>query len=280
MDYIPKEVDDSVNVSQESPWKRLLIITFALFIFLMVVLTTMTLIIDKVVEYVPVEWEKKIQMSMGTSTQRKIKKRSEVVEQKLEILLKRLLKGSQLEGYPFEIYVVDSKVKNAFIYPGGVIVVYSALIEQMKSENELAFVLAHEVGHFFHRHHLKGLGRGISFYILSSLVMGEIDLFKEYFLHTFQLANLTFSRDHESESDEFALDLVNRYYGHVHGHENFFKAVTRDEYFRGNFEFLSTHPASDSRLKNLEKLSLENGYLMIGKTKEIRPYLEALKESK
>ncbi len=38
-------------------------------------------------------------------------------------------------------------------------VVFTGLLEKMTSENELAFVLAHELGHYDHRDHLRGLGR-------------------------------------------------------------------------------------------------------------------------
>ena len=41
--------------------------------------------------------------------------------------------------------------------------VSTGLLEQTASENELAFVVGHEIGHFRNRDHLRGLGRGVAF---------------------------------------------------------------------------------------------------------------------
>ena len=45
---------------------------------------------------------------------------------------------------------------NAVALPGGNIVVFAGLLKEIKSENELAMILGHELGHFAHRDHLRG----------------------------------------------------------------------------------------------------------------------------
>jgi predicted Zn-dependent protease len=49
------------------------------------------------------------------------------------------------------VYLMENEEINAVALPGGNIVVFTGLVAQVESENELAMVLAHEMGHFTHR---------------------------------------------------------------------------------------------------------------------------------
>ena len=58
---------------------------------------------------------------------------------------------------PWQFGVLDAPELNAFAVPGGTIFVTRGLLEHMKSEAELAGVLAHEIGHVLKKHHLKAI---------------------------------------------------------------------------------------------------------------------------
>lgn len=74
--------------------------------------------------------------------------------------------------YHFRVHLQKSSAINAMALPGGHIVVFSGLLDKVSSENELTFVLAHEMGHYAHRDHLRGLGRGLALMALSALLLG------------------------------------------------------------------------------------------------------------
>lgn len=61
---------------------------------------------------------------------------------------------------PWQFGVMDAPQLNAFAVPGGTIFVTRGLVERMKSEAELAGVLAHEISHVLRRHHLKAIQKG------------------------------------------------------------------------------------------------------------------------
>jgi predicted Zn-dependent protease len=61
---------------------------------------------------------------------------------------------------PWRFGVLDAPQVNAFAVPGGTIFVTRGLVERMKSEAELAGVLAHEIGHVLRKHHLKAIQKG------------------------------------------------------------------------------------------------------------------------
>lgn len=61
---------------------------------------------------------------------------------------------------PWHFGVMDAPQLNAFAVPGGTIFVTRGLVAQMKSESELAGVLAHEIAHVLRKHHLKAIQKG------------------------------------------------------------------------------------------------------------------------
>jgi predicted Zn-dependent protease len=61
---------------------------------------------------------------------------------------------------PWHFGVMDAPQLNAFAVPGGTIFVTRGLVARMKSESELAGVLAHEISHVLRKHHLKAIQKG------------------------------------------------------------------------------------------------------------------------
>jgi Zn-dependent protease with chaperone function len=61
--------------------------------------------------------------------------------------------------HPVEVRVVRGGPVNAFTLPGGILIFYSDLIDRARSGDEVAGVLAHEMGHVVHYHAIKGLAR-------------------------------------------------------------------------------------------------------------------------
>jgi predicted Zn-dependent protease len=61
---------------------------------------------------------------------------------------------------PWQFGVMEAPQMNAFAVPGGTIFVTRGLVERMRSEAELAGVLAHEISHVLRKHHLKAIQKG------------------------------------------------------------------------------------------------------------------------
>lgn len=61
---------------------------------------------------------------------------------------------------PWQFGVLDAPQLNAFATPGGNVFITRGLLERMKSEAELAGVLAHEIAHVLRKHHLKAIQKG------------------------------------------------------------------------------------------------------------------------
>jgi len=71
-----------------------------------------------------------------------------------------LAQQTERPDLPWQFGVMEAPQLNAFAVPGGTIFVTRGLVERMKSEAELAGVLAHEISHVLRKHHLKAIQKG------------------------------------------------------------------------------------------------------------------------
>lgn len=149
--------------------------------------------------------------------------------------------------YAFRVTVLDSEITNAFALPGGRIVILRGLIDFAESPDEVAGVLAHEMGHVTHRHGTEGIVKslGLAFFfgvMLGDLGSGIVGLAGE------TLVSTSFSREAETEADQEALTLLQGAGLSAEGVSRFF-ARLEETYgdMPAALALLSTHPSNESR---------------------------------
>jgi predicted Zn-dependent protease len=108
--------------------------------------------------------------------------------------------------YQVQVLVVDSPVVTM---PGGLIVVYSGLARRMESPEEMAAILAHELGHVVHRDSLTLIARQLGIAaLLTILTGGRGENLAQSALRT--LVTRHYSRGAEDSADAFAEELLPR----------------------------------------------------------------------
>lgn len=162
--------------------------------------------------------------------------------------------AGSLPEFSYKVSVHDEAAVNAVALPAGNIVVFKGLLTEMRSESEVAMILAHELGHYAHRDHLRGLGRGLVLISLMTAlgVSGDLPGFVAPSVQTFDLQR---SREQESAADHFALDLLARAHGQVGGALEVFEVLARQERGQPGPEFFSTHPDTLWRREALARYS-------------------------
>lgn len=257
MKFIPRKVRDDVNVSPEHPLVEATTLVVGLGLIFAVILVALLFLVDLLLWFVPPEKEIRMFDAWLPEDIATVSVNDPRLET-LEVLLARLARHWPESEYPFRVEIDESPEANALAYPGGLIVVTAGLIEQAESENELAFILGHELGHFHNRDHIRGLGRGAVLLILftaisssdNSAAMGS------------SIANLTlsgFSRGQEAKADRFGLQLVHAEYGHVADAWRFFSRIddAEDSLLQ---KYLSTHPPPGNRIEKLADYAREQGW--------------------
>lgn len=101
--------------------------------------------------------------------------------------------------------------ENAIALPDGTIVLFDGLVALARHDDELAGVLAHEVGHVQHRHSLRKITRAVGLGILVTVVLGDSSsLLEELAATGAAVAELSYSREFETEADVVSGEIMRK----------------------------------------------------------------------
>ncbi len=151
----------------------------------------------------------------------------------------------------------DDSVLNAFCAPGGYIYVYTGIIKFLETEDQLAGVLGHEIAHADKRHSTEQLTKTYSLSLLLQVVLGENAAALQEMATG--LIALKFSRNHETEADEYSVKYLCGTSYNAAGAAGFFQKLIDIEQAGGTPQFLSTHPNPDNRVENINANRTANG---------------------
>lgn len=162
----------------------------------------------------------------------------------------------QMKGIQWEFAVIQSPDVNAFVVPGGKVVVYTGLLNLIRSEDELAAVLAHEVAHIVARHAAERMTQGsvIEFIRMIAYLGFGIPLFSGPLQALFFLPN---SRQAETEADTIGVQLAARACYDASAAATVFEKLGREEKKSGMSAipaFLRTHPVTEERVRNIKAM--------------------------
>jgi predicted Zn-dependent protease len=246
-------IEDNVNVGKQnvlvSSIQLLAGIGLASFIVCVILISGSNVLIDMMPQWMDRSLQKTFSSTDFVTTKAGDKK----VRDYLQIILNGLLAKSDLADVPMKLVYSDDKQVNAFAVPGNRIIVTKGLFEQAESENELAMILAHELGHFAHRDHLKGFGRTFILGILTSLIFQSEEV-AQLIGRFFDNVVLSYSREQEYRADKYGVELVNKVYqGNSVGILSFFERLKKKEgAFDKGLQYFSTHPLSSKRVDKLK----------------------------
>ena len=259
MKYTPRQPKTNVNVTPWSPLREFSVLTGGLAVIMAVLYLLLGMAVDLVVPRLSVDFEHKM---AGGLVDRFVKNPPLNSEQQswVQELADRLQTRCTELPYQFQIHVSAAPQVNALAFPGGHIVVFQGLLDQVGSENELAYILAHEMGHYAHRDHLRGLGRAMVFIAMATLLFGPDSSVAGFLGNTLGMTELGFSRQQETAADEFGLKTLNCLYGHVNGSTDFFIKIPQSQDPGQWGHYFASHPANARRIAHLKSLARQWGY--------------------
>ena len=259
--YKPTRFDEGVNTTHTNylgELAKLLGLSIAL---VLAVSFALSLLVDLMVPHISVETERWLLSAMTQGMEGAGAFPEE--EERLEAMIAALPPGVRPAGYdPIRVHIVDETVINAFALPGGHIVVTTGLLCTLESENALAFVLGHEMGHFAARDHLRGLGRGLAIAHISAALLGQDSGMTSAVTGTLGMTDLAYSRSQERAADDWGVRVLMVRYGHIGGAGELFDVLAREEAGAGLTlpAILSTHPGTAARTAYIRGLAESGAY--------------------
>ncbi len=160
----------------------------------------------------------------------------------------------------WEVEVFKDDSPNAFALPGGKIGVHTGMLKVATTQDQLAAVLGHEVGHVWARHGNERMSQQFAAQTglqLASVLAGEPTAQKQQLLGLLGVGTqvgvlLPFSRKHESEADVIGLTLMARAGFDPRDSVRLWQNMAKAAQGKAPNEFFSTHPATSTRIRDLQ----------------------------
>ncbi len=167
-----------------------------------------------------------------------------------------------LDGYKWEFNLVNNKDANAWAMPGGKVVVYSGLLRITQNEAALANVLGHEISHAIFQHGNERMSQGLAQQLggvaLAVAVSQQPAQTQNLFMQAYGIGSsvgvlLPFSRKHELEADRYGMRWAAMAGYNPREAIALWQRMQKASNGQSPPQFLSTHPAEERRIQELQK---------------------------
>ncbi len=245
---------ENINVGSADDGKDFLILIGWVFALIIVVIFFFNSIAGYVIDCISLDTQTKIEKIFDSTTFGKniSDKKYNMQLNKINYIKKRILKlDSRLQNKDLPAHIIIDKEINAMMYPNGSVAVTTGLLGLNPTDEELTFVLAHEIGHYSNKDHLKSISKQI-FIVSLAIMLGQDVQVEKIVSGIAEVEFLSHSRQQERAADLYASKALIKLYGSNDAAISFMKKLEKE---RKNKEFLtyfSTHPSTEERIKLLE----------------------------
>lgn len=164
-------------------------------------------------------------------------------------LIRKLSTAAGIDA-PVRADVLDTPVPNAFALPGGKVYLFNGLLAKSNDPDEIAGVLAHELGHVRHRDNTRNMiySGGASFLI--GLLFGDVSGSGALVYASRSLITASYSREAEQNADDFSIDVMHRLGRPTRPMGDLIFRITGNQGDK-TLSILANHPLTEDRLKHL-----------------------------
>jgi beta-barrel assembly-enhancing protease len=172
----------------------------------------------------------------------------------VDSITSRLLSTLEKPSYSYRFHLVNESQVNALTLPGGHIVIFSGLLCEADGPEQVAAVLAHELGHAEQKHVITRTLAETGISLTLAILMGQ-DARLGYEISR-QIISSYFSREQEAEADTWGFQTLVNAGVHPKAHADFFRKVKNMREGADVPEWLSTHPNDDARITAADQYAL------------------------
>ncbi|MEG6585398.1 M48 family metallopeptidase [Dendrosporobacter sp. 1207_IL3150] len=192
----------------------------------------------------------KEEISIGRDVGKQLEKKYGLVEdQELQDRIARIgmsmVAISDRRDLPYSFKVLNSKDINALAAPGGYIYIFKGLVDHMPSDDELAGVIGHEIGHVVKKHTVKQMEKSLGMSVLFGVVFGDRGVMLQNIAYNAIMAGHSRSDEREADYLGFSHSLKAGYnpYSMLLG---LYKLSELDQKY--HYDLFSDHPEGKARV--------------------------------
>ena len=220
---------------------------------------------ERIIAHVPLEQERRLGLqalstlddgSFFTRTQLTSEQRVQAIETFDRIRRNR----GRLVTAQLEFRAARGIGANALALPGGVIVVTDDMVNLCASQDELAAIMAHELGHFEMRHSLRSVLQNAGVAVMAGVVLGDVSSVVVFSSFPTVLASLKYSRTMETAADDYAVGLLDSRGIAAEHFAVILKRLMNQTHTRSDryFSYLSSHPDTQFRIDRVRHFAAQS----------------------
>ncbi|WP_072090584.1 M48 family metallopeptidase [Candidatus Pelagibacter communis] len=206
--------------------------------------------------------KEKEKMSDDFETLEKIKEIGSKMENSIDKYFTSINVENPTSNFKWEYILIEKKTRNAWCMPGGKIAIYTGILEATKNTDGLAAVMGHEIAHAVAKHSVERASRGALintgtqlFDIFSGGKLSQVN--KVTGMNTVGMLSQIglmnpFSRKQESEADYLGMIFSSLSGYDIRETVQLWERMKKLNKGKEPAEFMSTHPSSENRIKNLQ----------------------------
>ena len=207
------------------------------------------------------EFLKKHELSTNQEQTQMVKRVGRRIQKAVEQYMAEQNLSDRLKDFRWEFNLVESEEVNAWCMPGGKVVVYEGILPITQNEAGLAVVMGHEIAHAIARHGQERMSQGLLVQTgglaLSAALATKPETTRTLWMAAFGVGAsvgviLPYSRLHESEADHLGLIFMAMAGYDPHAAVGFWERMAEQKKGGAPPEFLSTHPADESRIQKIK----------------------------
>ena len=206
------------------------------------------------------EWQMRDQLRSQVAQEMRLVRDADAVSY-LNVVGRRIAGQTPLGNRRWDFGIVNDPSVNAFNLPGGLVYVNSGLIAEADSLDELAGVLAHEIGHGSARHGTQLMTRAYGYNLVAGLLLGRNPgQGKQILAQVVGTGILTnYSRDAELEADRMGVQYTYRAGYDPRGMVNFFEELLAMRSRRPTQveQFFASHPLTEQRIATVRSAAAQ-----------------------
>lgn len=209
------------------------------------------------------------EVSMGKSYHQEFLNKEKVIVSgeeydRLNRIGRKIALISDRQDYQYHFYLIDKDEFNAFTVPGGYVYFYTGLFRELKTDDAIAAVLAHEIGHCSAKHVIKKFQAAQGYNWARSLVLDIVNLRAPGAGSMGSLAALgadgivslamtAYSRQDELEADRLGIKYLYLAHYDLNGMINVFEVLQAKAPKDRMPVFLRSHPLTKDRMTQAKK---------------------------
>lgn len=246
------------RMGRENATVRLLIWVSALVLVTVALLKGVPMLAGPLAHLVPARWEQSWGEQLIELVGEDATACAGVEGQAALLALTEQLTATAELPFPSKVQVSNSPLVNAMALPGGRIVVFQGLLTAAQSPEEVAGVLAHEMAHQIQRHPMRGLIRTAGLRLVIGALSGGSGAALSLGGIGELILGLSHDRQDETEADRIGVELLNKanirgdglvaFFARESAKEKKEAAAAEQKTTTRVMQFLSTHPADDTRV--------------------------------